>query len=107
MVTARSKRRLGLVGTLFFLLIASAPSVFAEEEVDNIFDLERITCEDILALPGEDAGYAFVLLLGYSEGMSNRAHQSASVIERKIKGAFETCSENPDLPALQSFSDEE
>jgi hypothetical protein len=70
---------------------------------DDVFYLRTITCGEVLSLPKEDAGYAMVLLFGYSAGESGENIQSGEKITHAIESAFAACEANPKMSALDAF----
>lgn len=90
-----------LACTVFFTTNAFADG---DEKVANEkFQLDTITCWEVITLPEKDTAFALLLIYGYNAGLSGQAAQSGSMIEKTITAAGKTCGENPDMPALDAF----
>ena len=67
------------------------------------FNLEEITCWEVLTAPEDATEYALTLLYGYAAGKSGERVQSGDRIESVVAAAATTCADNPDMPAYQAF----
>lgn len=90
-----------------FVLIASGifslNTIAQDEELE--FNVETITCWDVMLLDEEERSYAFILLFGYHAGKSNSASvMSGETIEASLNKALIYCEENPDNPAIWSMA---
>ena len=80
-------------------------AVFAEDEAkgDDKFQLDAITCWEVLTVPEEDTAYALLLLYGYNAGMQGQLAQTGNMIKDYIAAAGAVCASNPDMSALKAF----
>lgn len=64
---------------------------FAMAENASQFDLRKITCAELNAMPDEDQGYVLVLILGYSVGAEGRPVQTSASITDRITSTHRNC----------------
>lgn len=81
----------------------TAASAVEAADTSIEFDLETITCWEVLSAPEDATEYALTLLYGYSAGKTGANTQSGDRINTLVSAAAETCSANPDMPAYQAF----
>ena len=80
---------------------AIAAPVIADE---TAFDVEAISCFDVISLPEEDSLFVTAILIGYMNGKSGASETSATDIQSKVESFDATCGENPDMLAIEALS---
>lgn len=68
------------------------------------FEMIQLSCWELLALPDEDADYAFTLLYGYAAGERGNPVLNVAAAEQVITRAIAMCVEDPDLPVIDAFA---
>lgn len=79
------------------MTIAKAKSASAS------FDVNTVSCWDVLTIKEEDLNMAMMLLYGYTQGENASTTQSSALIETAFMSAFAFCETNPDTPAINGF----
>ena len=80
-------------------------SAIADDDTSNTeeFEIDALTCWEVMTLPEDESAYVLMLLYGYSAGKQNQSTQSGELIANTIAAAGEFCGENPDMSAIQAF----
>ncbi len=93
-----------LIGALiatFGLFIVGA---FAQSADQTEFNLEAVTCWEIITLPEENEIPLLMLLYGYDAGKEGKSTMSGALIESDLENLVDYCEENPDTPAVQAIN---
>jgi len=85
---------------------ATSPLIVAaqEEPTTEPFNVESISCWDVVTLPEDDATFVTAMLIGYSNGKSGQSETSAQAIVTAVETLDSTCADNPDMPAIEALS---
>ena len=70
--------QLSKIVILASLIASIGVNAYAEEkdgEEAQTFDLEKVTCWEVITLPEEDRNFTLVLLYGYNAGNQNQSVQ--------------------------------
>ena len=94
-----------LINVVLPCFVFFAANVLADDmtKADEKFQLDTITCWEVLTASEEDTAYALVLLYVYNSGLDKQTKHSAKEIETTIATTGEVCSANPDMSALKAF----
>lgn len=101
-----------LIASSTLLLFAGLSTAVAHEHGDGkksdtstvTFEMIQLSCWELLALPEEDADYAFTLLYGYAAGERGNPVLNVADAEQVITRAIAMCVEDPDLPVIDAFA---
>ncbi len=101
-----------LIASSTLLLFAGLSTAAAHEHGDgkksdtstDTFEMIQLSCWELLALPEEDADYAFTLLYGYAAGERGNPVLNVAAAEQVITRAIAMCVEDPDLPVIDAFA---
>lgn len=88
----------------------SIANTYAQEEdqaAGGEFDLEKVSCWDVMTLSDEDMSHTLVMLYGYNAGKHDQSAHTSETVENVITKAGEICAENPDMFAYQAFANPE
>ncbi len=83
--------------------LAAAPVlVLAQEQpATEAFNIESISCWDVITLPEDDATFVTAMLIGYANGQTSQSQTSPKAIVDLVEKFDETCAEHPDASALE------
>lgn len=87
----------------FVAAVSSANHHEADEAQNEKFQLDAITCWEVITLPEEDTASALLLLYGYASGLTATSEHSGESIKATLTSVGEICEENPEMPALKAF----
>ena len=71
---------------------------------DTAFDMEKLSCFDVVSLAEEDSLFVTALLIGYMSGKSGAAETTPAAIQKAVEAFDTTCGENPDMLAIDALS---
>ncbi len=71
---------------------------------DSSFNLEDLTCFDVVSLPEEDSLFVTALLIGFTNGKASAAETSADAIRATVEAFDAACAEAPDMRAIDALS---
>ena len=92
-------RNLKILTAVFVTGAMSLPA-FAD---DTAFDVEKLSCFDVISLAEDDSLFVTAMLIGYMNGKSGSAETSPVAIQTKVEAFDKTCGDNPDMAAMDAL----
>lgn len=80
-----------------------APAFAQDELSSEPFDINNITCWDVVTLADDDASFVTAMLIGYTNGKAGAAEMSAKGIFDKVAALDKACADNPDMMAIDAL----
>lgn len=94
---------LGALIASFGLIGQAALADSHKTPADTSFDLEEITCWEVVTLPEAEAAYSMLLLYGYSAGKNGQSTLVGDDIGSVLAKTGTFCEENPDATAYEAM----
>ncbi len=71
---------------------------------DDTFNIEELTCFEVVSLPEEDALFVTAMLIGFANGKTGTSLTSATAIREAVEAFDAQCGEEPNLLAVEAIS---
>ncbi|NJR13184.1 MAG: hypothetical protein HC779_01265 [Phyllobacteriaceae bacterium] len=78
-------------------LLLAAPSALADS-----VDMSTITCEQLMAGTGEDAGNLLIWVDGWLAGQADETMLDSETLEAQVEGILTVCQESPEMSMINA-----
>lgn len=92
-------RTLKILPAVFVTGALSLPAVAD----DTAFNIEKLSCFDVVSLAEDDSLFVTAMLIGYLNGKSGSAETSPGAIQAKVEAFDQTCGDSPEMTAMDAL----
>ncbi len=90
--------RMVISTTALILGVALTPALAQDEA----FQLDELTCFDVISQAEDDALFLTALLIGHVSGVSGTTEMSGAMLKSTVEAMDTACGDNPDMLAVDA-----